>query len=91
MLAGMSYAEYIHWQAIYSVEPFPEEREDLRTAGIIQALTLGRVKNVPAIKEIMLDFDWWGEHQAPQQTPEQIRANMAIIKAATKKKKKHAT
>lgn len=87
MLAGMSHAEYVNWQAIYSVEPFPEEREDLRTAGIIQALTLGRVKKVPTIKEIMLDFDWWGEHQPPKQTPEQIRANMAIVKAAKKKKK----
>jgi hypothetical protein len=90
MLREMSHAEYVHWQAIYSVEPFPEEREDLRTAGIIQALTLGHVKKVPTIKEIMNDFDWWGEHQAPQQTREQIRANMAIVKAA-KKKKKHAT
>lgn len=90
MLASMSHAEYVQWQAIYSVEPFPEERADRRTAEIIQALMLGRVKQVPTIKELMNDFDWWGEHQAPQQTPEQIRANMAIVKAATKKKPKRA-
>lgn len=90
MLASMSHAEYVHWQAIYSVEPFPEERADQRTAEIIQALMLGRVKQVPTIKELMNDFDWWGEHQAPQQTPEQIRANMAIVKAANKKKPKRA-
>lgn len=93
MLGNMSHAEYVEWQAIYSVEPFPEERADLRTAAIIQALMLGRVKKIPTIKELMKDFDWWGEQQTPQQTPEQIRANMAIVKAATKKpkKKKHAT
>ena len=90
MLASMSHAEYVQWQAIYSVEPFPEERADRRTAEIIQALMLGRVKQVPTIKELMNDFDWWGERTPPQQTKEQIKANMAIVKAATKKKKKHA-
>ena len=88
MLAGMSHAEYAHWLAIYSVEPFPEERADQRTAEIVQALLLGRVKQVPTIKELMNDFDWWGEHQAPQQTPEQIKENMKIVKAAIKPKKK---
>ena len=84
----MTHAEYIHWQAIYSVEPFPEERADRRTAEIVQALLLGRVKQVPTIKELLNDFDWWGEHAPAQQTPEQIRANMAIVKATKKKSKK---
>lgn len=88
MLAGMSHAEYVHWQAIYSVEPFPEARADRRTAEIVQALLLGRVEKVPTVNELMKDFDWWGEHQASQQTPEQIRANMAIVKATKKKKPK---
>lgn len=91
MLAGMTHAEYVNWQAIYSVEPFPEERADLRTAEIIQALTLGRVKKVPTIEEIMIDFDWWGENKPHAQTPEQMKANLNIIKAATKKKPKNAT
>ncbi len=91
MLAGMSHAEYVHWQAIYSVEPFPEDRADRRTAAIIQALMLGRVKEVPKISELMRDFDWWGEHEPTQQTKEQIKANMAIVKAAKKKKPKNAT
>lgn len=45
MLNGMTYAEYIDWQAFYSVEPFPEERQDIRTAYTIfyiQALLLGK-------------------------------------------------
>ena len=90
MLAGMSHAEYVNWQAIYSVEPFPEERADQRTAELLRMMLItAGVKKLPNISDLMPD--WWGEHQTPQQTPEQIRANMAIVKAATKKKKKHAT
>ena len=88
MLAGMSHAEYVNWQAIYSVEPFPEERADQRTAELLRMMMItAGVKKLPKISDLMPD--WWGEHAPAQQTPEQIRANMAIIKA-TKKKKKHA-
>lgn len=90
MLAGMSHAEYVNWQAIYSVEPFPEERADQRTAELLRMMMItAGVKKLPKISDLMPD--WWGEHQTPQQTPEQIKANMAIVKATTKKKKKHAT
>lgn len=86
MLAGMSHAEYVNWLAIYSVEPFPEERADQRTAELLRMMMItAGVKKLPKISDLMPD--WWGEHQAPQQTPEQIRANMAIIKATKKKKK----
>jgi len=87
MLAGMPHSEYVHWQAIYSVEPFPEEREDQRTAELLRMMMItAGVKKLPKITDLMPD--WWGEHQAPQQTPEQIRANMAIVKATKKKKPK---
>ncbi len=86
MLAGLSANEYAHWKAIYSVEPFPEERADRHTAEIIQALMLGRVKEVPKLSQLMQDY--WGEAQPQEQTPAQIKANMDIIKAATKKNKK---
>ena len=86
MLAGMTMSEYIHWQAIYEVEPFPEERADRRTAEIIQALMLGRTNEIPTLAELVPD--WWGERQPIQQTPEQIKANIKLIKAASKKKKK---
>lgn len=88
MLASMSHAEYVHWQAIYSVEPFPEERADQRTAELLRMMLItAGVKKLPNIADLMPD--WWGERTPAQQTPEQIRANMAIVKAATKKKKKH--
>lgn len=90
MLRNMSHAEYVKWQAIYSVEPFPEERADQRTAELLRMMMItAGVKKLPKISDLMPD--WWGEHQTPQQTPEQIKANMAIVKATTKKKKKHAT
>lgn len=86
MLAGMSHAEYAHWLAIYSVEPFPEERADQRTAELLRMMMIAAgVKKLPKIADLMPD--WWGEHTPAQQTPEQIRANMAIIKATKKKKK----
>ena len=86
MLAGMNMSEYVHWQAIYSQEPFPEERADRRTAEIIQALMLGRTKELPTLADLIPDY--WGEKQERRQTPEQIKANMQLIKAATKKRKK---
>lgn len=86
MLRGMTHAEYIHWQAIYSVEPFPEERADQRTAELLRMMMItAGVKKLPKISDLMPD--WWGERVPVQQTPEQIRANMAIVKAAKKKKK----
>lgn len=78
-------AEYIQWQAIYEVEPFPEERADRRTAEIIQALMLGRVRQLPTLAELIPDY--WGSTQPQQQTPAQIKAAMQLVKAGMKKKK----
>lgn len=86
MLAGLSASEYAHWQAIYSTEPFPEERADLRTAEVIQALMLGRVKQLPNIADLI--HDYWGEAKPREQTPAQMKAAMDVIKAASKRNKK---
>ena len=87
MLANMSHAEYIHWQAIYSVEPFPEERADQRTAELLRMMMIvAGVKKLPNISELMPD--WWGERKPHIQSPEQMKANLNMIKAATKKKPK---
>lgn len=86
MLSGMTHTEYIHWQAIYSVEPFPEERADRRAAQ--QMINIRRALGDKSGE--LKDFipDWWGEAQPKQQTPEQIKANMQLVKAAMKKKRK---
>jgi hypothetical protein len=85
MLAGMTASEYVHWQAIYETEPFPEERADRRAAEIIQASLLGRVKELPTIADLMPDY--WGTFHV-KQSPEQMQANIKLIKAAAKRKKK---
>jgi hypothetical protein len=90
MLRDMPHSEYVNWQAIYSIEPFPEERADQRTAELLRMMMItAGVKKIPKISDLMPD--WWGERTPAQQTPEQIRANMAIVKATKKKKPKHAT
>jgi hypothetical protein len=87
MLARMSMSEYVHWQAIYNVEPFPEERADIRAAEQLRmTLIAAGAKQLPKISELLPDY--WGEHQTPQQTPEQIKSNMQLVKAANKKKRK---
>lgn len=90
MLAGMSHSEYIHWQAIYETEPFPEDRADLRTAELLRMMLItGHAKQIPKITDLIPD--WWGGGQPTQQTPEQMQAAMQLIKTATdaaKKKKK---
>lgn len=87
MLEGLTMDEYVHWQAIYQTEPFPEERADRRAAQ--QMINLRRAMGDRGNFTIA-DFvpDFWGEHQPQQQTPQQIKANMQIVKAAMKKKKK---
>jgi hypothetical protein len=86
MLAGMSHAEYVHWQAIYETEPFPEERADLRTAEQLRmTLIAAGVKQLPKISDLIPD--WWGERKPQQQSPAQIKANMQLVKATKKRKK----
>lgn len=83
----MSMSEYIQWQAIYSVEPFPEERADRRAAQ--QMVNLRRAmgdKSNFTVADFIPDF--WGEHQPQQQTPQQIKDNMQLVKAAIKRKRK---
>ena len=87
MLAGMTHAEYIHWQAIYSIEPFPEDRADLRTAEQLRMMLLTAGAKPPLIADLLPDY--WGERPERKQTPEQIKASLDLIKAA--RKKKHAT
>ncbi len=87
MLAGLTMSEYIHWQAIYETEPFPEERADLRAAEQLRMTIIAAgSKKIPAIADLLPD--WWGERTPRTQTPDQMKANMNLIKAASKKKPK---
>lgn len=86
MLAGMTHIEYIHWVAIYETEPFPEERADRRNANLMINIRRALGDKNGELKDFIPD--WWGDNLPQQQTPEQMKANMNIIKAATKRNKK---
>ena len=79
--------EYVHWQAIYETEPFPEDRAELRAAK--QMINIRHALGEREKLDIG-DFipDYWGERLPKQQTPEQIKANMQLVKAAAKRGKK---
>lgn len=85
MLAGLSASEYTYWQAIYETEPFPEERADRRAAQEMVNIRRALGSKDGELKDFIPD--WWGEYQPKEQTPEQIKANMQLVKAAMKKKK----
>jgi hypothetical protein len=86
MLTSMTMSEYVHWQAIYSVEPFPETRADLRVAEQLRiAILAAHSKEVPAISDLVPD--WWEERRPARQSPELMQQNMQLIKAASRKKK----
>jgi hypothetical protein len=87
MLSEMSMSEYVHWQAFFAVELFPEERADFRTAQQLQMTMIAAgVKEPPRLENLMPD--WWGERRALKQSPEQIKQNMEMVIAASKARKK---
>lgn len=86
MLQRMSMDEYIHWVAIYETEPFPEERADYRNAQQMINIRRALGSKDGELKDFMPD--WWGDRQPQQQTPAQIKANMQLVKAAAKKRRK---
>ena len=86
MLETLSYAEYISWVARYSIEPFPEERADLRNAMLMALLAnvnAGKGQNF-TVEQFMPDF--WGSAKK-QQTTQEILQNAQILNALINKKK----
>jgi hypothetical protein len=86
MLQTLSHAEYVDWLAYYSIEPFPEEREDLRHARLIAGIAEmvgGKKQN---IKDFM--FDFWGDPQnTKEQSPEEVVSKLKTIFSAFAKRK----
>lgn len=80
-------SEYVHWQAIYETEPFPEERADMRNAELLRMMLItGHAKEIPDIFKLIPD--WWGEQPERRQSPEEMMANMSFIKASAKKRRR---
>jgi hypothetical protein len=51
MLRGITYRQFEEWRAYADLEPFEEERADLRAAQVVQAIyNVNRKKGSPPIK-----------------------------------------
>lgn len=83
MLGEISVQEFREWRAYYDLEPFGEERQDLRIASIVSTMVnLVRKKGKPPIKirDAMLRI---GEPPAKKRRPwEQLKAMGAAIAGA---------
>jgi hypothetical protein len=69
--------ELMEWRAFYNIEPFGEEREDLRMAMVCCTLAnIHRGKNTPPyrLSDFLLRFD-----PKPQQTEEEMKAILKSI------------
>lgn len=87
MLNTLSHAEYIDWLTYYSIEPFPEERQDLRTSMIVSTLIdVWTGKDGKAgKKELLSILDFWNDpkstkEQSPEEVAEKFRALMLFVK-----------
>jgi hypothetical protein len=77
MLETLSHDEYISWAAYYSVEPFPEERADLRNATLIASISAmlgGKTK----AKNFLVDY-WKTAPEQPKQSPEEVLSKLKMI------------
>ena len=85
-MAEIDSAEFSEWLAFYSIDPFGEERADLR-AGINSAViaNIHRGAGVKAFSatDFMPQFD----RKETTQTPEQMMAVMMAVDAAQKAQK----
>lgn len=86
MLNSMTAEEYVEWVAYFSVVPFSDVRGDIRTANQIFAILRGA-----GSKEKMkaTDFlpDWWGDRAKAKNSPEQLQADFALVKAVQQAKR----
>ena len=84
----MTYKEYVEWEAFYSIEPFPEERQDFRNALLVSIMVnLQRGKNDKAVE--IEDFipDFWSERKSKKQTPQEMLMSAKMISAMIGEKK----
>jgi len=80
MLNHLSYRELNVWIEYFSIEPFPEEREDLRNAQLLTLLAnIWRNKDTKEfeIKDFLLDF--WGEIGEKKEPPEKLFKKVEML------------
>lgn len=94
MLREISYRQFLEWIEFYALEPFGEERDDHRSAQIVQAIVnanrdLKYYPNPFKREDFLLGFGDYRPPEAPKQTVAQmtlyldswILANNAMIAA----------
>lgn len=81
MLESLSHAEYIDWLAYYSLNKFPDEREDLRTGILVSAIIDSlQGKNGNSYKKQILEMlDVWGDEKRKTQTPEEVVGKLKTL------------
>ena len=93
MLRGITVRQFQEWRAYADLEPFDEERADLRAASIVQAIYNSPRKKKDRLKlqECMLAFGGAGEaseEQKLQQTRRTLDMVMALYGPKGKMRKK---
>ena len=83
-MRGLTAKEFRGWEMYYELEPFGEERADVRAASIVQMLynvNRGSKQKAITLKECLLK---WGEQDEPkkQQTWQEQLAIMKMLAAA---------
>lgn len=71
MLERMSWREYLEWQEYFALEPFGEERADLR-AGIVASVIANVNRDPKKRKEPYAPLDFMPYTERPKPTPEQV-------------------
>lgn len=87
MMEEITWSQLLEWQAYYAIEPWGEERADLR-AGIV-ASTMGNLwsKRRVSPRDFMPDFGRRTRRQAPEQIASVLSMAARAAKAAKERKK----
>lgn len=70
MLAKITWREFLEWVTFFELEPFDQEREDLRAASICAAVA-NSVRNHKKRPKAFVPADFvlsFGDHKRPKQT-----------------------
>jgi hypothetical protein len=74
MLSQITWEQLVEWMAFAEVEPFDEERADMRAAQITSAIVnVNRAKGASpvSVSDVLLRF---GDYEPPRKTWQQLKA-----------------
>lgn len=77
MLETLSFDEYIRWLAYFSVEPFPEDRADIRNAQLIHAI-YSMLGGKSKVSDHIPNY-WENIEQNAKQTPDEVVEKLRLL------------